>query len=79
MLEQNPQHQQHVREFCDYADAIARGEAEEVREEIPLTVRKEVQKQMNSRKVEIEVDKASVKTAKAVIDDLGKYIRNMFK
>jgi polyisoprenoid-binding protein YceI len=34
---------------------------------------------MDSRKVQIEVDKASVKTAKAAIDDLTKSIRNLFK
>lgn len=78
-LEGNPQHNQHIREFCGYADAVARGEADEVREEIPATVGKEVQKQMESRKVQIEVDKASVRTAKAVIDDLTKSIRNLFK
>ena len=78
-LEGNPQHNQHIREFCSYADAVAKGEADEVREEIPSTVQQEVQKQMDSRKVQIEVDKASVKTAKAVIDDLTKSIRNLFK
>lgn len=34
---------------------------------------------MNAGKVQIEVDKASVKKAKAVIDDLTKSIRNLFK
>ena len=37
-LEGNPQHNQHIREFCSYADAVAKGEADELREEIPSTV-----------------------------------------
>lgn len=37
-LEGNQQHNQHIREFCSYADAVAKGEADEVREEILSTV-----------------------------------------
>ena len=32
-LEGNQQHNQHI-QFCSYADAVAKGEADEVREEI---------------------------------------------
>jgi hypothetical protein len=37
-LEGNQQHNQHIREICSYADAVAKGEADEVREEILATV-----------------------------------------
>lgn len=35
MTSDNPYHNQHIEDFCDYADAIAREEAQEVREEVP--------------------------------------------
>ena len=35
MTSDNPYHNQHIEDFCDYADAIAKGEAQEVREEVP--------------------------------------------
>lgn len=35
MTSDNPYHNQHIEDFCDYADAVAKGEAQEVREEVP--------------------------------------------
>ena len=30
-FEGNPHHQEHIRDFCNYADAVSQGEADEVR------------------------------------------------
>lgn len=50
-MEGNPNHQAHIQDYCNYADAVAKGEADSVRLEMPSTVASEVQKQMNSNKV----------------------------
>lgn len=75
----NPYHNQHIEDFCDYADAVAKGEAQEVREEVPGLVHQEVQKEMASKKIRVEVDKESARKAKAVFDDFAKSLRNLFK
>ena len=61
------------------ADAVAEGAAEEAKRDIPPLVRDEVQKQMSSRKIEIEVDKQSVKKAQKAIDDLLLPLKRFFK
>ena len=42
MTSDNPYHNQHIEDFCNYADAVAKGEAQEVREELPGIVQQEV-------------------------------------
>lgn len=64
------QHAQHIRDYCDYADATAEAAAENVRRIIPDTVQKEVAKQVGKRQVGIEIDKQSLTKAKAAIKDL---------
>ena len=75
----NPYHGQHIREFCAYADATAQGAAEEVKKEIPAVVQQEVSKQLSKPKVEIEVDKQSVKAAQKAINDLLAPLAKWFK
>ena len=72
MSSDNPYHGQHIHQFCEYADAVAEGAAEDVKKEIPAAVKDEVHKQLTSRKVEVEVDKQSLKKAQKAIDDLFK-------
>lgn len=79
MTSDNPYHNQHIEDFCDYADAIAREEAQEVREEVPGIVQQAVQQEMASRKIKVEVDKESARKAKAVFDDFAKSLRKLFK
>lgn len=57
MNSENPYHGQHIQQFCEYADAVAEGAAEDIKKEIPAAVKDEVHKQLTSRKVEIEIDK----------------------
>lgn len=64
------QHAQHIRDYCDYADATAEAAADDVRHELPTAVQKEVAKQVGHRKVGIEIDKQSLTKAKAAIKDL---------
>ena len=61
------QHTQHIRDYCEYADATAEAAAADVRRDIPDAVQKEVTGQ---RKVGIEIDKQSFSKAKAAIKDL---------
>lgn len=63
-------HAQHIDDYCEYADAVAHAVADSVRQEIPESVSQEVKKQINSRKVDIEIDKQSFQKAKSAIKDL---------
>ena len=60
------QHHQHINDYCDYADATAEAAADDVRRDIPEAVQKEVSKQVGKRQVGIEIDKQSLKKAKAI-------------
>ena len=64
------QHTQHIRDYCEYADATAEAASADVRRDIPDAVQKEVTKQVGQRKVGIEIDKQSFSKAKAAIKDL---------
>lgn len=61
---------QHIRDYCEYADATAEAAVADVRRDIPDAVQKEVTKQVGQRKVGIEIDKQSFSKAKAAIKDL---------
>ena len=71
------QHHQHINDYCDYADATAEAAADDVRRDIPEAVQKEVSKQVGKRQVGIEIDKQSLKKAKAAIKDLFDSIGRM--
>ena len=75
----NPYHGLHIQQFCDYAEAVAEGAAEDVKREIPDAVKDEVHKQLSSRKVEIEIDKQSLKKAQKAMDDLFAPLKKWFK
>ena len=75
----NPYHGQHIQQFCEYADAVAEGAAEDVKKEIPDAVKDEVHKQLTSRKVEIEIDKQSMKKAQKAIEDVFAPLKKWFK
>lgn len=64
------QHAQHIRDYCEYADATAEAAADDVRRDIPEAVQKAVEKAVGHRKVGIEIDKQSLHKAKAAIQDL---------
>ena len=44
MSSDNPYHGQHIQQFCEYADAVAEGAAEDIKKEIPAAVKDEVHK-----------------------------------
>ena len=70
-------HTQHIRDYCEYADATAEASADDVRREIPETVQKAVEKAVGQRKVGIEIDKQSLTKAKSAIKDLFDSIGRM--
>ena len=57
MSSDNPYHGQHIQQFCEYADAVAEGAAEDIKKEIPNAVKDEVKRQLSSNHVEIQIDK----------------------
>ena len=71
----NPYHALHIHQFCNYADAAA----EEVMQEIPTAVQKEVGKQLAGNKVQVEIDKQSMKKAQKAIDELLSPLKKWFK
>ena len=79
MSSDNPYHGQHIQQFCEYADAVAEGAAEDIKKEIPNAVKDEVHKQLTSRKVEIEIDKQSMKKAQKAIEDVFAPLKKWFK
>ena len=79
MSSENPYHGQHIQQFCEYADAVAEGAAEDIKKEIPAAVKDEVHKQLTSRKVEIEIDKQSMKKAQKAIEDVFAPLKKWFK
>ena len=70
MSSDNPYHGQHIQQFCEYADAVAEGAAEDIKKEIPAAVKDEVKKQLSNNQVEIQIDKQSFKKAQKAIEDL---------
>ena len=70
-------HAQHIRDYCEYADATAEAAADDVRQDIPDAVQKAVEKAVNRRKVGIEIDKQSLIKAKVAIKDLFDSIGSM--
>ena len=79
MSSDNPYHGQHIQQFCEYADTVAEGAAEDIKKEIPAAVKDEVHKQLTSRKVEIEIDKQSMKKAQKAIEDIFAPLKKWFK
>ena len=79
MNSENPYHGQHIQQFCEYADAVAEGAAEDIKKEIPAAVKDEVHKQLTSRKVEIEIDNQSMKKAQKAIEDDFAPLKKWFK
>ncbi|MBP3657099.1 MAG: hypothetical protein J6K32_10440 [Clostridia bacterium] len=69
----------HVMEFCEYADAAAEAAADDVRKDLPEAIQKEVARQVNSRKVSIEIDKQSLQKTKAAIKDLFSMVGRLGK
>ena len=57
MSSDNPYRGQHIQQFCEYADAVAEGAAEDIKKEIPAAVKDEVKRQLSSNQVEIQIDK----------------------
>ncbi len=78
-MDNQPMHAIHVKEYCDYADAAANAAASDVQQQLKPQIEQEVARQMKAGKVQIEVDKASFKTAQKAISDLLAPLRGWFK
>ena len=56
--------------LCNYADATANDILKDIQEQLPKMVSDTVDRYMASKRVEVKVDEASVKTVKQKITDL---------
>ena len=77
-VERHPQHEQHVRNTIDYANAVAAAYTENLKEwilaEIPKIVDQTVEMKLKEGKVQMEVDEASYQVVKKKVADLFKSI-----
>lgn len=66
-MQSNPYHGQHIREFCDYADALAESTAAYILKQLPALIRQELDK----KEVEIKVEEKAYQTAKKKVNELA--------
>lgn len=74
-MQSNPYHGLHIKEFCDYADALAESTAAYIIKQLPALIRKELDK----KEVEIKVEEKAYQTAKKKISEFGEMLRNMWR
>lgn len=72
-MQSNPYHGLHIREFCDYADALAESTAEYIMKQLPTLIRKELDK----KEVEIKVEEKAYQTAKKKVNELADILHNI--
>lgn len=72
-MQSNPYHGLHIREFCDYADALAESTAEYIMKQLPVLIRKELDK----KEVEIKVEEKAYQTAKKKVNELADMLHNI--
>ena len=75
MISDNPYHNQHIREFCDYVDYSIAAMVEDLRQAIPAMIQAELAKP----KVAIQVDEKSFQAAKKKVDELFRGIGRLFR
>ena len=75
MTSDNPYHNQHIREFCDYVDYSIAAMIEDLRQAIPAMIQAELAKP----KVAIQVDEKSFQAAKKKVDELFRGIGRLFR
>ena len=61
-------HTRHVRDMCDYVDAVAEAVVDALQQQLSA----EVQKQLQQGKVSLNIDQASVQEVKNAINDMLK-------
>lgn len=74
-MQSNPYHGLHIREFCDYADALAESTAEYIMKQLPALIRKELDK----KEVEIKVEEKAYQTAKKKVNEFAEMLRKMWR
>lgn len=72
-MQSNPYHGLHIREFCDYADALAESTAECIMKQLPTLIRQE----LNKKEVEIKVEEKAYQTAKKKVNELADMLHNI--
>lgn len=74
-MQSNPYHGLHIREFCDYADALAESTAAYIMKQLPGLIRKELDK----KEVEIKVEEKAYQTTKKKVSEFGEMLRNLWR
>ena len=74
-MQSNPYHGQHIREFCDYTDAMVESAVQQILNQLPAIVRAELAK----KEVEIKVEEKSYQVAKKKFDEFADKLRNLWR
>ncbi len=74
-MQSNPYHGQHIRDFCDYADAVAESTAEYILKQLPALIRQELEK----KEVEIKVEEKAYQTAKKKVNEFAEMLRRVWR
>ena len=74
-MQSNPYHGMHIREYCDYADALAESTADHIMKQLPALIRKELDK----KEVEIKVEEKAYQTAKKQVKEFAAMLRKMWR
>ena len=74
-MQSNPYHGMHIREYCDYADAMAESTADCIMKQLPALIRKELDK----KEVEIKVEEKAYQTAKKKVNEFAEMLRKMWR
>ena len=73
-MQDNPYHGEHIRDFCEYTDAVVAGAIEDLLNQLPELIRQELDK----KEVQIKVDEKSLETAKAKTKSFADILRKMW-
>lgn len=74
-MQSNPYHGLHIREFCEYADALAESTAAYIMKQLPTLIRAELDK----KEVEIKVEEKSYQAAKKKVNEFADVLRKMWR
>ena len=75
MTSDNPYHNQHIQELCNYVDYSIAAMVEDLRQALPAMIQTELSKP----KVQMEVDEKSFQAAKKKVDELFRGIGRLFR
>jgi len=74
-MQSNPYHGLHIKEFCEYTDAMVESAVQHILEQLPALIRAELDK----KEVEIKVEEKAYQTAKKKVNEFADMLRKMWR